>query len=390
MTTLADIVNNALSQSESSLKLASARDAAPAVEGSSLAFLDAELALPTSTPKLASDDEDEDDRRPPKKDEKKEPEKKASVHEIVEDADYAMKLAEALTLGSNIVAAKLASDGTALGAPGPQVHQSGMQHAPTIPKAHSKVKPTISGPATNAGPNGLPTSKADFTSPNDQSGRAKNHPGKTAADEAWTKSKTASIRLMRAKTAQAETLIELGQIAAAEKLLDEVRAEQAKLAQDPSSPQPVMPAHATNPGALDTEPGPSTHIGDNAALISLTKSEARDKTTREVSQYISEPPKKDNAVGAHMLRTDGQKLSHLVLPGARKTASAQPAAAPAPPTPTTEKKASMDPAVGRAYLSKLVKTAGDPEAMPQEREKAAEAIKAIKAKIGVDPEALLS
>jgi hypothetical protein len=236
---------------------------------------------------------------------------------------------------------------------------------------------------------------------------------------------------MRAKTAQAETLMKMGQIAAAEKLLNEVWAEQAKLAQDPSSPQPVMPPHFHNPGALDTEPGPSTHIGDNAELIAMTKADARNRTMRDISQYLSEPPKKDNAVGAHVTRTDGQKLSHLVLPGARKTAAFADHLLGADTSdmkdfdkfrrraalindegramhygglpqkidefltgvefaPPPRKKTSMDSAIGRAYLSKLIKTASDPEAMPHERKKAAQAIKAIEAKIGVDPKALLS
>lgn len=183
----------------------------------------------------------------------------------------------------------------------------------------------------------------------------------------------------------------LGQLDAAQAIFDEVKTASDKLAQDPSSPQPNMGPTSANPGALDTEPGPSSHIGENSALIALTKSQARDKTTREVSQYISEPPKKDNAVPATQLRTDGQKLSHLVLPG-RKVASAQPApAAPAPaPAAETPKQASFDPAVGRAYLSRLVKTASDPDATSAERTKAAEAIKTIKARLGIDPEALLA
>lgn len=390
MTTLADIVNSALSSADESLKLASARDASPATEGGSLAFLDGELSVPSTkvagdgapwgdrdTPASKKDDEDD------KKD--KDKEKKASAREVIADADHAMKLAEALVLGSNIVSAKLASGGRSpLDAPGPQVHESGMQHVPTVPKAHSKVVPTISGPATNAGPNGLPTDKADFTSTGDESGRAQNHPGKTAG---WTQSKEASAKVLRAKTAQAEVLMNLGQIDAAQAILDEVKLASEKLAQDPSSPQPSMGPKSANPGALDTEPGPSTHIGDNASLISLTRAQAKDKTTREVSQYISEPPKRDNAVPATQLRTDGQKLSHLVLPGVRKTASA-PAVQPKPAE--TPKTASLSPEVGRAYLRGLIKTASDPEATDAERTKASSALKTIKQRLGVDPEALLA
>lgn len=265
-----------------------------------------------------------------------------------------------------------------------------MQQVPTVPRAHSTVTDRISGPPTNTGPNGLPTDKTDFTSTGDESGRAKNHPGKTAG---WTRSKEASVTLLRAKTAQAEVLMNLGQIEAAEALLSEV----AKLSQDPSSPQPSMPAHSSS-FKLDTEPGPASHIPDNAGLISIDKAQARDKTTREVSQFISEPPKKDNAVPATQLRTDGQKLSHLILPGVRKVAEDEkkdekkdektPPFAKKDEKDEPEKKSSFDPVLGRAYLARLIKTASDPEAV--DRTKAAEALKLIKSKLGVDPGSLLA
>lgn len=305
MTTLAEIVNSALSSSEGSLKLASARDVV--LPDTSFDFLEAELKLAEDEEK--EDEEKEEGKAPPFK-KKKEEEKKASLSSVVDDAVYAQKLAEALTLGAGVVV-KLAN--SPVDAPGPAVMESGMLTTQTIaPKATSTVTDKITGPTT--GPGGLPTTKADFTSLNDESGAAKNHPGKTAA---WTTSREASLRVMRSKMAQAEVLMSMGQTKAAEDLLTSVREAQSKLAQDPSSPQPTLPAHG-EVKRLDTEPGSATHIPDNSGLISLTKAQAKDSTTREVSQFISEPPKKDPAVGAHTLSTDGQKLSALISKRAQR------------------------------------------------------------------------
>jgi hypothetical protein len=361
MSTLHDIVNRALSGSEASLKLASAADTAPT--SGSLDFLDAEL------PKIASDDSPfpHAESKPKKKDKDDEEEQDKKASQIISDADFAMKLASALELGANIVSTKLASHGTSpLNAPGPAVSMGQHQGPPAAPKATSKVTDRITGPSTQ-GPNGLPTTKADFTSPNDHSGRAKNHPGKTAS---WTQDPKAAAAVLRAKVAQADMLIEMGQVEAAQSILDEVR---SKVAQDPSSPQPEMGSTTANPGKLDTSEGTSSHIPDNAGAIALTKAQARDAALRTVSGLISEPPKKDPAVGAHMLSSNGQKIS-------------SDATAPKPAVKT----AGLDVTAGRALLSRLVKTASDPNASEASRAKAASALEAIKARITPTADSLLT
>lgn len=293
--TLSEIVSSALSKGESSLKLASARDAEPAGDPGS--FLD-ELLPPT---KVASSDtpyEGDDEKNKDKKREKKE-EKEETKESAMADIDFAFKLADALEVGSGIVT-KIAT-GTVHDAPGPQVTESGFISTTTAsPKATAKVTDRFSGGKLH--PAGQETNMGDFSSPGDESGAPKNEPGKTAG---WTKDKTASAAMLRAKLAQAEALTRAGLTEQAEALLGEIKA-----AQDPSSPPPSMPAHSDS-FKLDTEPGASTHIGDNASLISMTRAQARDATTRETTKHFSEPPKKDPAVGAHTLSTDGQKVSSL-------------------------------------------------------------------------------
>jgi hypothetical protein len=314
--TLSEIVSGALSQADASLKLASARDAEPV--GDPGDFLASELL----TVKRASDDVpgDDDGHRPPEKkkrdkedkDKDKDEEKKAAYGQVVSDADFALKLAEALEDGSSIIMAKLAS-GTVHDAPGPQVMESDFINATTqAPKATASVSEKITGPAAH-GVGGLPSNKADFTSPKQDRGDApRNEPGKTAG---FTRNKEASARVLRAKIAQAETLMSMGRVAEADRLLNEV-----KVAQDPSSPQPSMPAHNAS-FHLDTEPGEASHIPDNSGIIAMTRSQARDSTTREATKHFSEPPKKDPAVAAHTLRTDGQKVSGLLAAiDSRKTA----------------------------------------------------------------------
>lgn len=369
---LGELINTALSEADSSLKLASARDAASTVDPGD--FLAAELAMP----KTAADEDDlsgkerkgvekmlakHEKREHGKsegeaKEEAKEEAKKASRQDVLDSASYGMKLAEALEYGAHVVAKKLAADNdpktksspvsVSTGgagakprtAPGPAIMESGFIGAQTVqPKAHSNVSGAITGPSTDAST--LPTSIADHTGKLDGE-QPPNNTGKTAG---FTRSKEASLRLLRAKQAQAETLMRMGQTKAAEKLLAEIE----KAAQDPSSPPPELPGHS-DAFRLDTEPGASSQIPDNAGLISMTKAQAKDRSVRTATDHISETPKVDNAVAAHTLVTTGQKVS-------------------------------ADARVGRAYLERAVKVASDPTAPPAERQKAASILAAVKAKV---------
>jgi len=320
---LGELINTALSDADSALKLASARDAEIRSSGD---FLDAELesykfaAEDTSTEAQAAKEE-----RKEKKEEASE--KKSSRSDFLGAASYAMKLAEALEIGAHVVA-KVAADtdpntheqrltvstggagASPLKAPGPQVMASGFIGAQTVqPKAQSAGAERITGPATTAG--SLPTSIADHTG-NLDGEQPPNNTGKTAG---FTRSKEASARLLRAKQAQAETLMRMGQIKEAERLLAEVE----KAAQDPSSPGPELPAHS-NSYMLSTEPGDSTMIPDNSGLISMSKAQAKDRSVRTATEYVHEQPKLDNAVAAHALSTQGQKVSSLIVDAVEKVA----------------------------------------------------------------------
>ena len=322
---LGELINTALSDADSALKLASARDAEIRSSGD---FLDAELesykfaAEDTSTEAETAKEERKEERK-----EKKEEasEKKSSRSDFLGAASYAMKLAEALEIGAHVVA-KVAADtdpstheqrvtvstggagSTPLKAPGPQVMASGFIGAQTIqPKAQSAGAERITGPATTAG--NMPTNIADHTG-NLDGEPPPNNTGKTAG---FTRSKEASARLLRAKQAQAETLMRMGQIKEAERLLAEVE----KSAQDPSSPGPELPAHS-NSYMLSTEPGDSTMIPDNSGLISMNKAQAKDRSVRTATEYVHEQPKLDNAVAAHALSTQGQKVSSLIVKTAKE------------------------------------------------------------------------
>lgn len=367
---LSEIVNAALSDADRGLKIASAADASTVDPGD---FLAAELAAPKVA--MEEDTFSEKEREGAEevvkkhehsmhgKEDKEEKREKKSSAQIKDSAAYALKLATALEHSAYVVA-KLAN--SPLDAPGPAVMESGFEGAQTVtPKAHSSVSDKITGPSLNN--SDLPTSKADHTGKLDGE-QPKNNTGKTAG---WTKDKEASARVLRTKQAQVELLTRLGQSKAAEALQAEIQ----KAAQDPSSPQPELPGHSDS-FKMDTEPGSSSHIPDNAGLISMTKAQAKDQSVRAATDHISETPKKDNAVPAHTLRTDGQKVSSLesvkaALSGGAKTAS------------------KVDPALGRAFLERAMKVASDPDADPRERVYAQQVVEAVKAKTQIDPASLL-
>lgn len=310
MKTLGDLINKSLSDADTQLKIASA-SSAPALDPGD--FLERELlSMSPTAPKTAAEE-----CAPETKDKGKD--KKAS-REILDNASYGLKLAQALEAGAAVVQ-KVAN--SPLSAPGPAVTASGFENASTVsPKATSTVTDKITGGTTTAG--NLPTNINE-------------HTGKTAAERAATES------LIRSKEAQADVLRAMGRTEEADKLASEIK----KLAQDPSSPQPSMPAHSDS-FRLSTEPGESTAIPDNKGLINMTKAQAKDRSVSTVNQHITERPKKDNTVPAHTLRTDGQKIS-------------------------------ADEA--KARIAEAQKVASDPNADPKARVKAAALVNAVKAKV---------
>ena len=297
--TLSQLVNSALSEADHSIKLASARDAE--VTENSHDFLADELSIPTV------------EVEEPKAQAKQEKPKVASDEAVLEDAAFAMKLASALDTAAGVVneVNKVAMPRGGGAAPGPHQHTKAPGPAvmegthidakTTSPKAQSGSVPGNQashggGPMHEAG--SLETNQSDYRDPD------------------WTKNKEAAAALIQAKIAEAETLENMGQLDAAERVLMQAKSIEdqlmGKFAADPSSPQASMPAHNMS-FKLDTEPGPASHVPDNMGMISTTKASLKDKTTREASAFMGQTPKKDNAVGAHLGRTDGQKLSSVKL-----------------------------------------------------------------------------
>lgn len=322
---LKELVAASLQQADENLKIASASDA---VVPKDFDFLSGEL------PKLSEDVGGEAEAVAA------ENAPQQSKTATLDEAAQALQLAEALDVGSTALT-KLAGELA--------VMESGRINETTkSPVATSKVTDRLTGGELHSA--GLPTNMPNYTSPGDNSQAPKNEPGKTAG---WTRDKKACLAVLNTKIAQARALLEAGQADQAESMLREIDA--IKKAQDPSSPQPEMPASGGDP-SMPTEFSVSTgHLpSDNAGVIGLNKAQAKDPNTMDASKYLTEPPKKDNAVAAHLTHTDGQKLSAAVSGGMNKRAELQ------------------------DLVSRALVVYNDPTAPQQEREKAAGILQAIK------------
>lgn len=275
--TLGDIVGTALDDATHQIKMASAA-AAPRSGGG-----DFELDL---FGKVAEDESEEKAKKDEKKEKKDDGEKRAA-------ASYATKLAEALELAAPIVQ-KLAADGarSPIDAPGPAVVASAQMGAAQFPKS---PKAATDPGKEGVGPQGaLATNAKDLKSTD------------------WTKNKEASDAFVASKIAQASLLRQLGQHEAAEAIL--------KVAQDPSSPQPSLPANSgggIRPAIMPNVP--SGPVPDSAqGVAAMTKAQAKDPTTRTVSEFIQETPKKDPMVAATQITDAGLKVSHILQKVAAK------------------------------------------------------------------------
>ncbi len=322
--TLRDLIDFALSDADQAIKTASS---AGAPAGGDFDFLEAELegtqqhaAPPAAAPAETSP-------------------KLASLKDVVEDADYAEKLAQALTIGA-VEVAKLASGG-------PAVSASGRMGETT---AHPKPAPTAAKEVHGVANGQMANTAHDFTSQSDTSGAAKNHPAKTAAD----------ARVIEGKMAQAQVLRSLGQKTAA----DALEAEAKKLAAGNGMDGPAPTGGGSpSPKASDlvVAPGTGSHFPDNKGVANLTKGQARDRNTRDISQYFSQPPHKDPAVAANNISDVGLKLS------------------------ADERAQAVE-----AYINKLAAVAQDANSSVQDREKASSILRSLKSATTNPQEALLS
>ncbi len=278
--TLSDLVTSALADADRHIKLASAADGAP---------------------KLAAFPPDEDDKDAKAKSKKDEDEKKSKKDgddgEKRASATHALKLAEALLLAAphlEEMVQKLAQ--SPIDAPGPKVAPTPQPGASSIPKP-----PTA---AADPGKEGV----------GPQGTLATNDNLKTSAlaDKAGAEAYVAS------KIAQANLLDLLGQTEAAQSVRE-------KLAQDPSSPQPNIPANTGTAGKLTLDPNvPTGKLPESQpAIAAMTKATAKDSTVREAAPRVGETPKKDNMVAATQMTTHGQKVSSLDIIAALKEKTAK-------------------------------------------------------------------
>lgn len=256
---LKDIVNSALAAADSEIKVAGLRDAAPRVEND----LDAIFASNAPAVKTAS---------------VQEPAKTAadtSTRAVLSDAEYGMKLAEALGIAADLTV-ELVKKAEAM-----PVSAAGHDEKPQHPKATSTVKGIPSAVKGTA----MSNTEDDFTSVHDHSGA----PMKAAADA-----------VVAAKVAQVEMYRRIGNTEAADRLEAEVKT-------------------ASKQGtALDMGPSGSNHVPDAKALINMTRAQARDRNTAEVRAVLTEPPKKDPAALAAVTHNKGLKTSSIDPAAARR------------------------------------------------------------------------
>lgn len=291
MRTLSDLVSGALSQSTEAIKTASAKDSAPVFDFEKIA---AEGLPPEATDGKKDDDAKASKSKDDDKGEKKAPPK--SKKDKDDDKDDAKEkratIAEAHRYAGALKIAAVEVEKLAL-------HQD-PKVAPTAqPGASSIPKPPKA--STDPGKEGVHGTQLTRVAGG----------GEKVSAQQWVKDKGAAAAAINAKIASASVLADLGLKDAADHVLAE--AEAMKLAQDPSSPQPQLPAPGNGGHTLAIDPAvPTGKLPESpAAIAALTKATARDTTTREAGAHIEQKPAKDNMVAPTTITTHGQKVSSL-------------------------------------------------------------------------------
>lgn len=265
MATLSELLTRAIGEADTRMKTASASDAIrPTTDPLEVLFngttptYDAPASAETGT-------------------------KVASAAPVIEGAtklaEEALHFAECLDVAAGIVEKLAESVPETL----PATETRGLDETMSVPK-----------PSGSGAPSTAPHLESQVSVQgvvNNNAGMTINPTGPTGAGP----SKTASLSLIRAKLAQAEVLKNLGQVKLAEDLLASAEAEAAKLAQDPSSPQPVINAGTYKPLSTDVAvpSGPGSVPSDNAGAISLTQAQARDASTRAGAAHTNITPARD-------------------------------------------------------------------------------------------------
>lgn len=288
MQTLSEIVEGALREAQT-VKVASLRDAP--IEDRGFARVDQYLAeqlgqVEVETPATT-------------KQASAAPAGTTKLGSALDDVDFALKLAQALVHGAELVS-KLAgpinkSDG---GAPragatpagGPvQILKQPLENARVIvptPQASAHARAAQANKSTHEG---FPH--------NDEKMQLNGGPVIPSGYHSKDKKahKVATERLLNSKIAQHKMLVALGQTDAA----DAVYKEAASIASQAGG----------NVAIQGDEYSGARVMPDNEGVRNLTKAQARDANQREAGAFFGEPVKKDNAVKAHMATDVGLKLS---------------------------------------------------------------------------------
>lgn len=217
-----------------------------------------------------------------------------------------VKLAEALEYGANLLASKLAAEEptTTSHSPAAMAADNGTTFTPPKAQANGAAAKVDNKPVMQNQVE-LRTNEKDLA----QDGVEGVVPG--------SGQKLSSLRAsLQVERELASFYTDLGNNALANAAgtkvasLEKEIAEAEKVAQDPSSPQPDLPPGGTafmmqTDPAVKTGPLPATNQG----IIDLTTAQARDASTREAGQFLSETPMKDNAVKATIGKDEGLKIS---------------------------------------------------------------------------------
>lgn len=386
--TLSEIISGAIGEAEQEIKLASSRDALP---------VDFDIT-PDSIVRAAIDEaRSVPPALEPEKTASAQPQqpqvKTASRHEVLSDADYAIKLAEALDNASHVVE-KLASmvpERAETSTPSPNgLPNMASGHMEPTKDTNTKARTLSAHEAFTGGDSGSGPMVETFKSPHAEGG------GKTAAQiEAEVREKQAGMasRLGEAVLDKAvssgavdkgvvrrgldaaqragaalggkstESAVGRGLMAggaaaagAAAAGAGAAAAGRKKHASLASMPAKVAASPADHPGSLPIDPPVSGGVApDNAGAASMTQRDAKSREKAEIAQHVSEPA--FNAAADAGLKDNVQNASAA---GA-KIASDQELAM-------------------RAMLAKIAAKKNDPNATPEDLAKVARLEQALRAR----------
>lgn len=271
---LSDLVSSALSEADSRVKLA-AGESEKDNKGDDISMYPA-----SGNKDNGKDKKKDEDKGKKEKEDKDKSEKTSALNESVDAASYAMKLAEACDHTARLIP-KLA-EYSPTDRPGPAVQQAGHMTSRT---KHTKETPkTLDKDTATHGGGG----KGTDLETNEDGG-----PQKKAAEQFVRH----HIAQHRAKTSSRDLLRQYG----------------AKVAQDPSSPQPKISGGKGKGTDLKVEPTHPSRIPDNKGLINMTRRAARTQDTRQgAGKYFSEPAfsaATDKGLQDHFQNTGSAKIA---------------------------------------------------------------------------------